>query len=260
MAVRKTKGPGDGLKPGERRVKSGYLPLQHQGGIDPGSIRKMTPADTVGGFHNPQFPNQRIDFSRSMTSTKGGRTFAQPEFIETIATKAKGPGKPKAEVKPVKENVGTLKTRSVRQISTRPANSDIVKLQKRKMVKPEVKPIFKGTVSAQGKLTGKVGNQLRNAPIKRVATAIANVPAKAVFNREQKLAAGYKRADQTMGGTGVKMMNKKEGLATLKAEKGVLKSIKKDKTVDVKSALKDIKLAERYQKRAIKGKIGKYTK
>lgn len=154
----------------------------------------------------------------------------------------------------------TLKTKSATQVTTRPSRSEIISAPKRKMVKPEAKPIFKGTVSAQGKLTGKVGNQLRNAPIKRVATAIANVPAKAVFKREQKLAAGYKRADQTMGGTGIKMMNKKEGLAAIKAEKGVLKSIKKDKTVDVKSALKDIKLAERYQKRAIKGKIGKYTK
>jgi hypothetical protein len=154
----------------------------------------------------------------------------------------------------------TLKTKSATQVTTRPSRSEIISAPKRKMVKPEAKPIFKGTVSAQGKLSGKVGNQLRNTPIKKVVTAIANVPAKAVFKREQKLAAGYKRADQTMGGSGVKMMNKKEGLAALKSEKGVLKSIKKDKTVDVKSALKDVKLAERYQKRAIKGKIGKYTK
>ncbi len=153
----------------------------------------------------------------------------------------------------------TLKTKPVAQV-TNYARKDIVSAPKRKMVKPETKPIFKGTVSAQGKLSGKVGNQLRNTPVKRVATAIANVPAKAVFKREQKLAAGYKRADSLMGGTGIKMMNKKEGLGAIKAEKGVLKSIKKDKTVDVKSALKDIKLAERYQTRAIKGKIGKYSK
>lgn len=154
----------------------------------------------------------------------------------------------------------TLKTKSATQVTTRPSRSEIISAPKRKMVKPEVKPIFKGTVSAQGKLTGKVGNQLRNTPIKRVATAIANVPAKAVFNREQKLAAGYNRTNKLMGGSGVKLMNKREGLTALKAEKGVLKSIKKDKTVDVKSALKDVKLAEKYTNRYLKGKIGKYTK
>lgn len=153
----------------------------------------------------------------------------------------------------------TLKTKPVAQV-TNYVRKGIVSAPKRKIVKPEAKPIFKGTVSAQGKLSGKVGNQLRNAPVKRVATAIANVPAKAVFKREQKLAAGYKRSNDLMGGAGVGMMNKTEGLKAIKAEKGILKSIKKDKTVDVKSALKDIKLAERYQTRAIKGKIGKYSK
>lgn len=76
-------GPGD-LKPGEKRVPSTSKPLSQQGGIDPGSIRKMTPADT-SAFSKPGY---RIDLSRSMTSTKGGTPYSQPEYIK-LATPAK---------------------------------------------------------------------------------------------------------------------------------------------------------------------------
>lgn len=72
------KGPGDGLKPGEKRIPSPYKPLINQGGIDPGSIRKATPADTIGYSK----PGQRVDLSRSMVSTKGGQKYTQMEYIK----------------------------------------------------------------------------------------------------------------------------------------------------------------------------------
>jgi hypothetical protein len=70
--------PKNGLKPGEKRIPSSYKPLSEQGGIDPGSIRKATPADTMGYSK----PGQRVDLSRSMVATKGGSKYTQMEYIK----------------------------------------------------------------------------------------------------------------------------------------------------------------------------------
>ena len=117
------KGPGDGLKPGEKRTYEGWKPLSEQGGIDPGSIRKMTPADT-NSFSKPGY---RVDLSRSMISTKGGRPYGQAEYIKlapgskkvtavstkpttTTTTKATTPAPAKKEEAPKEKTAMRMQT------------------------------------------------------------------------------------------------------------------------------------------------------
>jgi len=78
------KGNGDGIKPGEKKVPSNYLPLKNQN-VDAGSIRKMTAADTAS-FSKKGY---RVDMSRSMMATQTGREIYQPEYIKLAQSKAK---------------------------------------------------------------------------------------------------------------------------------------------------------------------------
>jgi hypothetical protein len=98
------KGPGDGLKPGEKAVPSTYRPFNLQGGIKPGSIQKMTPADTMGYSK----PGYRVDLNRSMKAFQGGSDVYQPAYIKL----APGSGK--------KVTGGTKATTTT---TTKPANT-----------------------------------------------------------------------------------------------------------------------------------------
>jgi hypothetical protein len=69
--------PKNGLKPGEKAVPSSYKPFQYQN-VDKNSITKMTPADTAAYSK----PGHRVDLSRSMKATQGGRSVYQAEYIK----------------------------------------------------------------------------------------------------------------------------------------------------------------------------------
>ena len=116
------KGPGDGLKPGEKAVPTSYKSFQYQN-VDKGSIAKMTPPDT-SSFSKPGY---RVDLSRSMKATQGGRPVYQPEYIKlasgskkvtavstkpatTTTTKATTPAPAKKEEAPKEKTAMRMQT------------------------------------------------------------------------------------------------------------------------------------------------------
>lgn len=99
--------PKSDLKPGEKREPSTYKPFNEQGGIESGSIRKMTAADTLAAPSLSK-PGKRIDLTRSTKAIQSGSPVYAPAYIK-LATPAKPKVKPavKTEAKPTETKVAT---------------------------------------------------------------------------------------------------------------------------------------------------------
>jgi hypothetical protein len=233
------------LKPGEVRVKSEYKSLYDQGGIDPGSIRRMTPSDTLSGTYSK--PGYRVDLSRSMTSTKSGgsRIFSQAAHIKLAKPKKETIKKETARVETVKKEVPkreeiTAKLQT-RKLTSSPINKTIQKssiTKKTAVEEPKYKPEAKTKkLTANATLTGNI------------ATGIRNVISKQKFEKEKRQNEALKRTSRGMGSD--------VSLSALKEKKADLKQIKKMPAAKVE--IKDTRKAIRLKTAQSKGRT-KYFK
>ena len=234
------------LKPGEVRVKSEYKSLYDQGGIDPGSIRRMTPSDTLSGVYSK--PGYRVDLSRSMTSTKSGgsRIFSQAAHIKLAKPKKETIKKETAIVEPIKKEIPKREEITAklptRKLGTASVKATIQKQPTRKVAVGKPEPKYKPEVKTK-KLTA-------NATLTgNVATGIRNVISKQKFEKEKRQNEALKRTSRGMGSD--------VSLSALKEKKADLKQIKKMPAS--KAEIKDTRKAIRLKTAQSKGKT-KYFK